>query len=185
MDRLTGDHRRHGVATVHRDSIHNPGHDLGVGIHIRCRNIPLRTEQNTDLSGKTPRQTLKLTQRELTWFNDNTTLRPTVGNIDQRTLPGHPHREGTHLVDVDTGVVADPTLDWATTQVVLNTVAGKNFYRAIIEFDGKVDRQLALGYTQDRVYAISEPEQFGSGVELLLGDLKRVLLRRHCLASLN
>src|SRR4030067_823957 len=40
--RLTGDHARLGVAPVHADRVHDPGHDPFIGPHVRGRAVPVR-----------------------------------------------------------------------------------------------------------------------------------------------
>ena len=48
-DRLAGDDARDRVPDVHRVGVHHPGHDLGVGVHVRRGDVALRADEHLDL----------------------------------------------------------------------------------------------------------------------------------------
>jgi hypothetical protein len=56
MDRLAGHDAGRRKARVHRVGVHHPRHDLRIGIDVRCRYVPLRTDDDSDLAGIAPRQ---------------------------------------------------------------------------------------------------------------------------------
>ena len=59
-DRLAGDDARDRVADVHRVGVHHPGHDLGVGVDVRRRDVLLGTDEDLDLGGEAAGQALQL-----------------------------------------------------------------------------------------------------------------------------
>ena len=60
QDRLAGDHGIDGVTLVHRDRVHDPGHDLRVGVHIRRGDISIGADQNADLGREAASEALQL-----------------------------------------------------------------------------------------------------------------------------
>ncbi len=59
-DRLAGDDARDGVAGVHRVGVHHPGHDLGVGVDVRGRDVLLGADEDLDLGEEAAGQPLEL-----------------------------------------------------------------------------------------------------------------------------
>src|SRR5258708_28702590 len=49
--RLAGNHSGYRIAHMHRKRVHDPAHDLRVGIHVWGRNIAIGANQNRDLRG--------------------------------------------------------------------------------------------------------------------------------------
>src|SRR5581483_1847538 len=101
------------------------------------------------------------------------------GNIYHGALPRHPHCQSAHLVERDLLVVADAALGWATIDVVLHPVAGKDAHTAVVHADRKADGNLSLGLAQDGAHRLGEMEKLRGVVELLNGFLKRIEGRRH------
>ena len=97
-------------------------------------------------------------------------LAPPKGMLDDGALPGHPHREGPHLVEGDAGVVADAALGGTAGDVVLDAVAGEDLDRAVIHLDGEVDDQFPFALGEDRTPAVVEAEEVRGMVELLHRD---------------
>ena len=128
-DRLAGDDARDRVARVHRVGVHHPGHDLGVGVDVRRRDVLLGTDQDLDLGGEAAGQALELLLAELLGIDDHAALAAAVRDADDRALPGHPHREGLDLVERDVLVVADAALGRAAAEVVLDAIAGEDLDR--------------------------------------------------------
>ena len=139
-DRLAGDDARDGVARVHRIGVHHPGHDLGVGVDVRGRDVLLGADQDLDLGEEAAGQALELLLAELLGIDDDAALAAAVRDADDRALPGHPHREGLDLVERDVLVVADAALGRAAAEVVLDAVAGEDLDRPVVHVDREVDR---------------------------------------------
>ncbi len=59
-------------------------------------------------------------------FDDDAALGAAKRDVDDRALPGHPHRQRLDFVEGDVGVVADAALGRAAVDVVLDPVAGED-----------------------------------------------------------
>ena len=173
-DRLAGDHAGHRVADVHRVGVHDPGHRLAVRVHVRRGDVPLGPDDDADLGRVAAGQALELAQRELLGIDDDAALGAAVGDVDDRALPGHPHRQGLDLVEGHALVVADAALGRAAAQVVLDAIAGEDLDAAVVHLHREVDDQLAPRLAQDPAQAGIEVQPLGRQVELLLGHLPRV-----------
>ena len=183
-DRLAGDDARDRVPGVHGVGVHEPGHHLGVRVHVRRGNVALRPDEDLDLGEEATAERLQLLLAQLLRIDDHATLAAAVGDADDRTLPGHPHREGLDLVDADVLVVADPALRRAAAQVVLDAEPREHLDRAVVHLHREVDRQLPARLAEHAAQAGIQVEALGGEVELLLSDLPRVdgrgdLLDRH------
>src|SRR5207342_758976 len=137
-DRLAGDDARDGVPDVHRVGVHDPGHRLGVRVHVRGGDVPLRPDDDADLGRVTPGQALELLVGQLLRVDDDATLATAVRDADDCALPGHPHREGLDLVEGHVLVVADAALGWSPAEVVLDAVAGEDLDAAVIHLHREV-----------------------------------------------
>jgi hypothetical protein len=137
------------MALVHRDGIHHPGHDLRVGIYIRRRDVLVGADQNADLSRVAPGQPLYFAQRQLRRIDGHAAFGAAVGDVDQSTLPGHPQRQGAHLVEVDLRVVANAAFGWAAAKIVLHAIACVDAGGAIIHPDRKIHSEFTLWDAQD------------------------------------
>ena len=173
-DRLAGDDARDRVAGVHRVGVHHPGHDLGVGVDVRRRDVLLGPDQDLDLGEEAPGQALELLLAELLGIDDHAALAAAVRDADDRALPGHPHREGLDLVERDVLVVADAALGRAAAEVVLDAIAGEDLDGAVVHVDREMDGELAARLAQDEAHAGIQAEALGREVELSLRDFPRV-----------
>ena len=182
-DRLAGDDARDGVAGVHGVGVHHPGHDLGVGVDVRRRDVLLGADEDLDLGEEPAGQALELLLAELLRVDDDAALAAAVRDADDRALPGHPHREGLDLVERDVLVVADAALGRPAAQVVLDAVAGEDLDRPVVHVDREVDGELAARLAQDQAHARIEVEALGGEVELPLRDFPRVDLRSDVLGG--
>ncbi len=151
---------------VHRVGVHDPGHDLGIGVHVGGGNVAVRADHARDFGGIAAGQALQLRRRQLPRIDDHAALGAAEGDIDDRALPGHPHRQRAHLVERDVGVEADAALGRAAIDVVLDAVAGEHLDAPIVHAHGKIDDQLALGHAQNGAQALGKLQTFGGGVEL-------------------
>jgi len=59
LQRLPGDDGRGGVADVHAVGVHDPRHDLIVGVDVRRRHVLLRPDRVDDFGDVAPRQRLE------------------------------------------------------------------------------------------------------------------------------
>ena len=169
-DRLAGDDAGDRVAGVHRVGVHHPGHDLGVGVDVRRRDVLLGSDEDLDLGEEAAGQALELLLAELLGVDDDAALAAAVRDADDRALPGHPHGEGLDLVERDVLVVADAALGRPATEVVLDAVAGEDLDGSVVHVDREMDGQLAAGLAQDAAHALVHPQAVGGEIELSLRD---------------
>ena len=155
---------------MHRVGVHHPGHDLGVGVDVRRRDVLLGPDEDLDLGEEAAGQALELLLAELLGVDDDAALAAAVRDADDRALPGHPHGEGLDLVERDVLVVADAALGRAATQVVLDPIAGEDLDRSVVHVDREMDGQLAAGLAQDAAHAFVHPQAVGGEIELSLRD---------------
>src|SRR3990172_3778682 len=78
-DRLTGDHARLGVAPVHADRGHDPGHNPFIGPHVRGGGGLVGARDNAYLRGVAPGEVLQLRGGELFRVYDDAALGAAVG----------------------------------------------------------------------------------------------------------
>ena len=136
--------RRHGVAGVHADGIHHPGHDLGIRVDIGGGDVPVRSDQDADLTRVAAGQVLELITAEALGLDDHPTLGPAVGNPDHGAFPGHPHGECLDLIDVDARVIANAALGGPAVDVVMHPKTGEHLHRVIVHQYREGDGQFAL-----------------------------------------
>ena len=125
-DRLARDDAGHGVSRVHRVGVHHPGHDLGIGVDVGCRDVLLGTDEHAQLGREAARQALQLTLGELLGVDHHAALAATERDAHHGALPGHPHGEGLDLVEVDVLVVPDAALGRPADDVVVDAIAGED-----------------------------------------------------------
>ena len=99
-------------------------------------------------------------------------LRATERHLHEGALPGHPHGQGAHVIEISLRVVSQAALRRPTRIVVLDAVAGEHLDRATVEADREVHRQLALARGQDAAHAGLDGEVVGGAMELGQGGRK-------------
>ena len=159
----------HRVALVHRVGIHDPGHGLLVGIHVRGRYIALRAQDVHQFGGVAPRDALQLARREHLWIADYAALSTAKRNVNHGAFPSHPGREGAHFVERDVGSKTNAALGWAAGQRVLHPVAGEHLQPPVIEADRNVNGHLHRRTPQDLGQAIVQPQSQCGFIEARLG----------------
>ena len=93
-------------------------------------------------------------------------LRAAERDVDEGALPGHPHRERPHLVEVGRRVEADAALGRSARHVVLHAVAGEDADRPVVHRHREVGGPFALGKAQHGAHVGSQREVIGSPIEL-------------------
>src|SRR5205807_9582214 len=157
-----------------RDRVHEPGHHLGVGAHVRGRDVAVRPDQDRDLGGEAAGQVLELAGGELAGVDDDAAFGAAVGDVDHGALPGHPHGEGLDLVQRDVRVEAEAALGRAAIDVVLDAIPGVAAHAAVVHLDREVAGELPLDLSQDHSQAGVQLEHVGGLVELVLRRVPRV-----------
>ena len=163
-------HRADGAPPLgHADGVHEPGHDLRVRVDVGGGDILRGADERSDLGRVAARQVLELPRRHRLRVADHAALRPAVGDVDHRALPGHPHRQRPHLVEVDAGVVPYPPLRRTADEVVLDAVAGEDARGPVVHPHRDGDGELALGMAEAFVDVRIEIEDPRGTVELRAG----------------
>ena len=185
LDRLAGDDRGRGVADVHRVGVHEPRHDLGVGVHVGRRHVLLRADGVDDLGGVAARQRLELALRHLGRVADDAALAAAERHLRHGALPRHPRRQRRHLVEGDAGVVADAALGRAERDVVLHAVAGEDLDLAVVALDRTRHDDLPLGVGEDLPDARIQIQDARRALELLEHRAEGAAVCRHTSSVLS
>ncbi|MFN8149639.1 MAG: hypothetical protein U0R24_00740 [Solirubrobacterales bacterium] len=152
--------------------VHHPRHHLGVGVDVGSGDVPRRAENLRDLVHEAARDPLQLSLVEVRRIDVHPALGPAVGDPGDRGLPGHHRGEGTHLVDVDLGVEADPALVRTTRAVVLDAVAVVDARRAVGGLDRDLDGDFAVGLPEDLADVVGVAEAVPRPVEVMAHDVE-------------
>ena len=156
-----------GVADVHAVGVHDPRHDLVVGVDVGRRDVLLGADRVDDLGDVAARQRLELAARHPRRVADDAALAAAERHVRDGALPRHPGGQRRDFVERDVGVIADAALGRAERDVVLHAVAGEDLDLAVVHLDRAGDGDLPLGMREDLPDAGIEPEQARRAVELL------------------
>src|SRR5437764_14143671 len=77
---LTSDNGGYRITPVHRVGIHHPGHNLRIGVHIRSRNITIRSDEDRNFGRITTAEPFEFATGERMWIADDTALCTTKRN---------------------------------------------------------------------------------------------------------
>ena len=113
--------------------IHNPGHDLGVGAHIRCRHVFVGAEKREDLRHVSTGHPFEFAHTEQFWIQCNTAFGAAKGQIHKRGLERHGCSKRNSFIATYRRMVTNPTLAWPTSDVVLHPPASESHARAVVE----------------------------------------------------
>ena len=169
-DRLAGHHSGDRVPVVHGVGVHDPGHGLGVGIHVGRGDVAVGTDERADLRREPAGEPLDLPNAQLLGVDNDAALGTAVRDVDAGALPAHPHGQCANLVQRHVLVIADAALPGPAADVVLHAVAGEDLHAAVVHGDGEVDGELTLRDAEHPTHAVVEIELVRRMVELGLGD---------------
>ena len=158
LDGLAGHDGGGGLVDVHGKGVHDPGHGLLVGAHIRRGHILLRAQPVGQLRGVAAGEALEFAFGHFAGVTDDAALGSAEGNVDDRALPGHPGGQGAHFVERNVGSEADAALARAAHRGVQNAVADEHFELAVVHPHGDVQGDLLAGMFQIAVEALLESE---------------------------
>ena len=167
LDRLAGDHRRRRVADVHAVGVHDPRHDLIVGVDVGRGHVLLGSDRVDDFRDVAARQRLELAPRHPRGIADDAALAAAERDVRDGALPRHPGGQRRDLVERHVGVIADAALRRTERDVVLHAVAGEDLDLAVVHLDRARDRDLPFRVREDFPDAGLEAEQPRRSVELL------------------
>ncbi len=134
-DRLAGDDLGHGAALVHRIGVHEPGHHLLVGAHVRRHHVGVRPDKGNHLLHVAPRQPLQFALGNRGEIDPHPALGAAIGQTDQRAFPAHPDRQCSDLADIDRRREPGAALGRAEGEVMLHAIALEYRDRAVVAMD--------------------------------------------------
>ncbi len=143
--RLARDDAGHGVAHLVGVGVHHPRHGLLVGAHVGRHHVGLRPDEGDHLAGVAARDALQLADGAIVRVDRDAALGPAIGQVGQRALPAHPHRQRGDLAQLHARVVTQPALGRPEGEVMLHAVALKDVHVAGIHSHGQRDGDEALG----------------------------------------
>src|SRR5258705_11700129 len=97
---------------MHGVGIHDPGHNLLVGVDVRTGHIFFRTQDLHQFRSVPSAVALQFTLGHLVWTANHPTSCAAERDVYQGPFPGHPPRECTRLVKGQGGAVTNATLGW-------------------------------------------------------------------------
>jgi len=122
VQRLSGDDTR-GEAVVGRISIHDPAHDLGVGVDVRRWNVAVGPDHLLDLLDENPGDVVELPITQLRRVTRDAALGAAVRDVHDGGLPGHEIGECGCMILVHGGVIAQAAFEWTSQLIVLHSEA--------------------------------------------------------------
>src|SRR5262252_4650112 len=154
---------------MHGKRVHDPGHYLCVRVYVGGWDVAIRTHEDGDLGREPPRHVLEFAESQLSRIDDDAAFGTTVGDVDDRTFPGHPHRQRFDLVQRHVRVEPDAPLGRTSGDVVLDAVAGENLDPPVVHLNREVAGELALDLAQDLAELRLQPADLRRRIELALG----------------
>ena len=152
-------------------SIVDPGHRLSVCVDVRGRHIGIRSDIIAKLGDKPASNAAQFVATQFLRITDDPALGATVGDIHDRSLPGHEGRKRGHLRLRHVWVVTDAALPGAAHLAVKDTESMKVLYRTIVHADREADVDRAFGIYQEVDNSILDPVDPDQGPFKLLGGV--------------
>src|ERR1019366_3920341 len=149
------------VARVHGVGVHDPRHDLLIGIDVGRGDVAFGPDKIDDLGGVAARDLLQFGVGEDGWVADDSALAAAERNVDDGALPGHPGGQRTHFVEGDIGSESDAALGRAARDRVLYAVAGEDFDASIVELNWNVNGDFPSGSPKPFTHSVVEFEPPG------------------------
>ena len=116
----------------HAVGVHDPGHDLRVGVNVRGGNVFVRADDGGNLVGVAASQVLQLVLGKLVGIADDATFCTSERNVNDGAFPGHPHSERLDFVEGDVGMITNAALAGAAHAAVLNAETVEDLDRTVI-----------------------------------------------------
>ena len=166
-DRLAGHDFRHGDPLVHRVGVHEPGHHLLVGAHIRRHHVDARPNEGDHLLHVAAGEVFELSHRQRVRIDCDAALAAAVRQIGERAFPAHPDRQRGDLADVDVRGESRAALGGTERQVVLDAVADEDPLAAVVHVDRAGDDDGALRIEEPVPVVLRNAQMIGDDMELL------------------
>ncbi len=171
-DRLAGHDLGDGHALVHRVSVHEPGHHLLVGAHVRRHHVDPRADEGDHFLHVAARQVLELIEREGARIDRDAALAAAIGKIGERAFPAHPDRQRGDFADIDVGGEARAALGGAERQMMLHPVAGEDLGPAVVHVNRARDDDGAFRIEEPVAFLLGDAQMVGDDMELIAGHFE-------------
>ena len=171
-DRLAGDDLRHGHALVHGIGVHEPGHHLLVGAHVRRHDVRPRPDEGNHLLHVAAAEVLELLGLQRARIDRDAALAAAKGKIGERAFPAHPDGERGDLADVDIGREARAALGGTQRQVMLDPVSDEDLRPIVLHADRTGDDDRALRIEQPVAFVLGDAQMVGDDGELIAGHFE-------------
>ena len=156
---------------VHGNRIHEPCHDLLIGVDIGGGNITVVSDEGRNFRREAAGEVFELAQRQFGGVYNHPPLGAAKGNVYDRAFPCHPHGESADFIERNVLMITDAAFAGSARDIVLDAIARKGFYRPVIHTDGKVSSKFALRGAEDATEVLFQSHKLGSEIKLLLGNL--------------
>src|SRR6185437_13583964 len=157
-ERFAGDHGGFSAAHVHGIRIHEPRHDLLVGIDVGRRNVAVRSDEVDDFGGVAPGELFELGVGKDVRIDDDAPLTASERDVDDGALPRHPRSERAYFIERDVGRETNAPFSRTAHDRVLDAIAFEDFDAAVIEQDGYMHRDLAGGRAQNFLHPVIQAQ---------------------------
>ena len=145
VERLSRHARRHRVPDVHGVGVHDPGHRLLVGVHVRGGDVALRADVVEDFRRVPSRDPLQLASRKFFGIADDAAFGAAERNVDDAAFPSHLGGESTDFVEGDIGAVAQTAFARSARDAVLDAEAVEYFQPPVVQGHGNVHDDFSVG----------------------------------------
>ena len=171
-DRLAGDDLRHGHALVHGVGVHEPGHHLLVGAHVRRHDVGARPDEGNHLLHVAAAEVLELLGLERARVDRDAALAAAKGKIGERAFPAHPDGERGDFADVNIGGEARAALGGTQRQMMLDPVSDEELGPIVLHAHRTGDDDRALRIEQPVAFVLRDAEMVANDLELVAGHLE-------------
>ena len=159
---------------MHAVGIHDPGHDLFIGVDIRGGDVFFGTEKLEQLSRITTGQPLQLSGRHLGRIANDATLGSSKRDVHDGAFPGHPGGKRFDFVECDVRRESQPPLTRPARDVVLDAVARENLKPPGVHENRDVNSDFPPRIAEELVEAIIQVQLLSRDVETRHHGLKRI-----------
>src|SRR6185437_13470230 len=165
VDGFAGHDAGDGLTHVHGVGIHDPGHDLLVGIDVGGGHVFFRPDEFDDFGGVAAGHALEFAGGHFFGIADHAALGSAEGDVDDGALPGHPTGESAYFVKIDVGCISDAAFGWAARLRMMHAEPGEDLDAAVIHGNWKVNDEFAGGIAKNLPEPLVEVELTGGEVE--------------------
>ncbi len=166
VGRFSGHNVQNRGAAVHAHGVHDPTHGFGVGVHVRRRNVGVRTDDRHNVHRVSTSEAADLFLFQLRDVDLNASFCSAERDVDHGAFPRHPHGKCLDLIQGYVLVIADAAFARTAGTAVLNTIAGKHLDTAVVHNHRNGDDELALAMAQHPMNVGIQIESFRCSVEL-------------------